>query len=106
MNPAPSKYSKAYHVYLLKSQKKDIFYIGYTKDIKQRLSEHNSGLIGYTKKYVPWNLVYYETFFALEDAKKREKSLKYFGKAYTQLKFRIKDSLDQIKVLNEKEGAG
>jgi putative endonuclease len=106
MNPAPSENSTFYQVYLLKSQRKEIFYIGYTNDIKRRLREHNSGLIGFTKKYAPWNLVYFEAFLSLEDAKKREKSLKNFGKAYTQLKFRIKGSLDQIGALNNKEGAG
>ena len=95
-----------YHVYLIKSQKKDVFYIGYTKDIKRRLAEHNSGVIGYTKKYVPWDIAYYETFLSLEDAKKREKGLKSFGRAYTNLKTRIKDSLDQMKRLNKIEGAG
>lgn len=101
MNPAPSLYSdKMYHVYLLRSKKKDVFYIGYTKDIEQRLGEHNTGLVNYTKKYVPWNLIYYESFLSLEDSKIREKSLKSFGKAYSQLKLRIKNSLNKL------EGAG
>jgi putative endonuclease len=106
MNPAPSLYSKMYHVYLLKSQKRDTFYIGYTNDIQRRLAEHNSGVIGYTKKYVPWDIVYYETFLSLEDAKKREKGLKSFGRAYTHLKIRIRNSLNQMKKLNKTEGAG
>ena len=46
-----------------------------------------------TRKYLPWALVYYESFHSLEDAKKREKALKYFGKAYAQLKSRIMNSL-------------
>ena len=107
MNPAPSINSdkfKMYHVYLLKSEKKNIFYIGYTKNIEQRLKEHNASLVQYTKKHIPWLLVYYESFASLEDAKIREKSLKFFGKAYTQLKRRIKNSLN--KVVNKKEGAG
>jgi putative endonuclease len=95
-----------YQVYLLKSLKKDIFYIGYTNDINRRLCEHNSGLTGYTKKYIPWILVYYESFVSLNDAKKREKSLKSFGKAYSQLKLRVADSLQQINALNKREGAG
>lgn len=106
MNPAPSLYSKMYHVYLLKSQKKDIFYIGYTKNIEQRLNEHNAGLVGYTKKYIPWGLVYYESFISLEDAKIREKSLKSFGRTCGHLKPRIKNSLNIVKALNKGEGAG
>ncbi|MFA5093229.1 MAG: GIY-YIG nuclease family protein [Candidatus Omnitrophota bacterium] len=100
MNPAPSLNSNMYHVYLLRSKKNGTFYIGYSNDVVRRLNEHNSGLIGYTKKYRPWEIVYYESFVSLEDAKKREKSLKYFGKAYTSLKLRIKESL------NTREGAG
>jgi putative endonuclease len=93
MNPAPSQYSM-YHVYLLKSKKNDSLYIGYTNDMKRRLKEHNSGLVGHTKKYLPWTLIYCESFTSLEDTKKREKSLKYFGRAYSQLKKRIINSLN------------
>ncbi len=82
-----------YHVYLLKSKTHGTFYIGYTNDIERRLSVHNAGLVTYTKKYAPWILVYYESFLSLEDAKRREKALKYFGRAYTQLKTRIQNSL-------------
>jgi putative endonuclease len=82
-----------YQVYLLRSKKNGSFYIGYTNDIKRRLKEHNSGMVGYTRKYMPWTLMYYESFISLEDAKKREKSLKYFGKAYKQIMIRIVNSL-------------
>ncbi len=88
MNPAPSQYS-IYHVYLLKSKADNSLYIGYTNNLNRRLDEHNSGLVGYTKKFIPWTLLYYESFTSIEDAKKREKSLKYFGRAYSQLKKRI-----------------
>ena len=100
MNPAPSAYSNMYHVYLLKSQKNESLYIGYTNDVNRRLKEHNSGIVGYTKKFIPWNIIYYESFLSLDDAKKREKALKAFGKAYSGLKLRIVNSL------NKKEGAG
>ena len=102
MNPAPSQYSM-YHVYLLKSQKNESLYIGYTNDMKRRLKEHNIGLVGYTKKYLPWTLIYCESFISFEDARKREKSLKHFGKAYSLLKNRITSCLKNGK---QKEGAG
>jgi len=82
-----------YHVYLLKSKKDDRLYVGYTSDVERRLRTHNAGLVTYTRKYLPWVLIYYESFCSLEDAKKREKALKYFGKAYAQLKGRIMNSL-------------
>ncbi len=92
MNPAPF-FNSMYQVYLLKSKKNGKFYLGYTNDIKRRLKEHNSGLVEYTRKYMPWVLIYYESFLSLEDAKNREKNLKYFGKSYKQLKARILNSL-------------
>lgn len=92
-----------YYVYLLRSRNKNTFYIGYTNNVERRIREHNGGLVEYTKKYLPWDLVYYESFLALEDAKTREKSLKSFGNANRQLKMRIKNSLI---ILNKKEGAG
>jgi putative endonuclease len=92
-----------YCVYLLRSKTRGIFYIGYTKDIEKRLEEHNAGLVGYTKKFTPWDLIYYESYISLEDAKIRERSLKYFGKAYSQLKIRLKNSLDQSKAMNKKK---
>lgn len=92
-----------YHVYLLKSQKDNSLYIGYTNDIGRRVKEHNDGLSEYTKKRLPWTLIYYESYISLEEAKRREKSLKYFGKAYSQLKKRIMESLNKNEM---KEGAG
>ena len=106
MNPAPSKYSSRafskardsmYHMYLLKSQKNNSLYAGYTNDIDRRLKEHNAGFIGYTKKYLPWTLIYYESYVSLENAKRREKSLKHFGRVYSQLKKRIIASLKAIE---------
>jgi len=83
-----------YHVYILKSEKNKSLYVGYTSDIDNRLQKHDNGLVGYTKKYRPWELIYYETFKSLKDTIEREKSLKYFGKAYGRLKRRIKNSLN------------
>ena len=82
-----------YHVYLLKSRKDNRLYVGYTNDVERRLRAHNNGFVPYTRKHLPWELIYYESFRSLEDAKKREKALKHFGKAYGQLKARIMNSL-------------
>ncbi|MCX5711813.1 MAG: GIY-YIG nuclease family protein [Candidatus Omnitrophica bacterium] len=82
-----------YHVYILKSKVDNSLYIGYTGDIERRLSEHNRGFVKYTKKHMPWTVVYYESYVSLEDAKSRERGLKYYGRAFGQLKSRIKHSL-------------
>lgn len=83
-----------YHVYVLKSGKDKSLYVGYTKNIEQRLNTHNSGGVKYTKDKGPWKLVYYESFLSLDDAQQREKGLKHYGKAFGQLKRRINRSLN------------
>lgn len=82
-----------FHVYVLKSSKIDKLYIGYTDNLKRRLLEHNSGFSKYTKPFIPWKLMYYESYLNLEDAKNRESKLKQYGQAYRRLKERISKSL-------------
>jgi len=40
------------------------------------LEEHNNGLSGYTKKYIPWKLIYSEEFTTRSEAMMREKFFK------------------------------
>lgn len=82
-----------YWVYILKSKKNNSLYIGYTPNLQKRIKDHNEGKSFSTKKHLPWVLVYTEGYFFKEDAKNREFNLKYFGKAYGQLKRRLKNSL-------------
>lgn len=65
-----------YYVYLLQSLKNKSLYIGYTKDLRKRLEQHNSGLSEYTSKYMPWEVIHYEAYRDEEDVKRREKYLK------------------------------
>ena len=65
-----------YYVYILQSFKNQSLYIGYTKDLKRRLEQHNSGTGSFTKKYMPWKLVHYEAYCNEKDVKRREKYLK------------------------------
>lgn len=62
--------------YVLASQKNDQLYIGYTTNLKRRLTEHNNGLNRSTRPYRPWNLAYYEAHLNVKDAQRREKCLK------------------------------
>jgi len=72
-----------FYTYVLKSIKDDNFYIGWTNNLKDRLEEHNEGLVRSTKNRRPLKLTYYEACLVKEDAIKREKSLKTgFGRAY------------------------
>jgi len=65
-----------HYVYVLQSLKNGGLYIGYTKDLRQRLKRHNSGGDEYTKKYMPWQLIHYESYLNEKDSKRREKYLK------------------------------
>lgn len=82
-----------YYVYVLKSLKDSKLYIGYTNDLKKRLSEHNTKKSKSTKHRAPFKLVYYEAYISEEDAKDREYKLKRFSGSYIHLKGRIKNSL-------------
>ena len=86
-----------FYVYIIKSLKNDGLYIGYADDLRDRIAKHNSGKSSYTKKYLPWKLVYYEAYLSKKDALIREKRLKQFAKGYAQLKRRIKNSLEYKK---------
>ena len=63
-------------VYLLQSEKDEGFYIGYTKNIKKRLKEHNQGLNLSTKHSKPWELIFFEGYINQKDARRRERYLK------------------------------
>jgi len=82
-----------YYVYILKSNKDDNLYIGYTNDLRRRLKEHNTSFSKATKSRLPLKLVYYEAYLSEKDAKEREFKLKRFSGSYIHLKNRIKNSL-------------
>ena len=65
-----------YYTYILQSELDSSFYIGYTTDLERRLSAHNSGLSRYTKRKIPWKLMYFESFEQKTEALKRELFLK------------------------------
>lgn len=65
-----------FYVYVLRSEKFDENYIGYTTDLKRRFIEHNQGLNLSTKRYRPWKIIYYEACVNKKDAERREKYLK------------------------------
>lgn len=65
-----------YIVYVLKSKVEKKSYVGLTDDISRRLREHNSGKSTYTKRYLPWEIVYKEEFNNFLKARERERFLK------------------------------
>ena len=65
-----------YYVYLLESKKDSSWYIGYSQDLRKRFESHNDGKNKATMYKRPWVLIYYEAYFIMKDAKKREVFLK------------------------------
>ncbi len=77
-----------YFVYIIRSLKDGRFYKGQTQNIEKRVLEHNSGKTKSTKGYVPWELVYFESFKTREEALLREKYFKTgIGRAFLKKNF-------------------
>lgn len=81
-----------FYAYVLK-MKNDQIYIGFTRNLKERLERHKNGEVFTTKKYLPVRLVYFECYLAQKDAIQREKMLKKYGSGWSHLKRRIRHSL-------------
>lgn len=71
--------SKVFYTYLIKSKIKNWRYIGSTRDLEKRFKNHNQGKVRSTKKFLPFELVYYEAFKTYHLARKREIELKTKG---------------------------
>ncbi len=81
-----------HYTYILQSMKTDDWYTGYTKDLRRRFRDHQSGKTTWTKGSRPFKLIYYEACLNEEDARSRELYLKSgMGKRY--IKNRLKRSL-------------
>lgn len=81
-----------YYTYVLRSSVDDNYYVGYTKDLNNRIDQHNKGLVKSTCDRRPLKLVYCEACINQQDAIHREKYLKTsYGKRY--IKNRIKNYL-------------
>ena len=62
--------------YILYSATLNRYYVGSTDNLEWRLERHNLGWGRYTKKGIPWKMVYYETYQTKTEALKREKEIK------------------------------
>jgi putative endonuclease len=63
-------------VYVLKSSTARKTYVGFTTNLERRLREHNHGNHSYTKKHIPWSVLYEEKYLTPVEARKREKYFK------------------------------
>jgi putative endonuclease len=81
-----------YYIYVLHSESDQNYYTGFSKDIRKRIREHESGKVSSTRNRLPLVLVYWEVCLHQSDATTREKYLKSsWGKRY--LKNRLKNYL-------------
>ena len=75
-----------YYTYLLENQNDKNWYIGYSSNLRKRLTQHQSGQGGKTTskgenalqrgEALCWKLIYYEAYLNIADAKGRERFLK------------------------------
>lgn len=89
MNPGRSPWQ---YTYILISKKTGGFYTGATANLRERVTEHNKGLVPSTKYRRPLELIYFEACLNKDDAFRRERYLKSgMGKRY--LRNRLKGGL-------------
>ncbi len=63
-------------VYILFSQTKNRFYIGFTSNLEERIIRHNQKSKGFTGSTNDWKVVYTENYISKEEAHKRELQIK------------------------------
>ena len=63
-------------VYILFSETKNRFYIGFTSDMQQRIMRHNQKSKGFTGYVNDWKIVYTEKYNSKEEAYTREQQIK------------------------------
>ncbi len=84
------------YVYVLYNKSRNFIYIGFSEDLKSRVSSHNKGENKSTKAYLPLELIHYEAYRNIKDAKRREKYLKS-NKGRTTLTTMLKEYFSNNK---------
>lgn len=82
MNDMPSTTTSTpgvFFTYVLESDKDQKKYVGFTKDLKERLKQHQKGLSFATSYRLPMRLIYFEACCDERDARRREHYLKTTG---------------------------
>ncbi len=80
-----------HYVYIIHSDN-DQFYIGYSSDLRARITAHNEGQTKSTRGRI-WKLVYYEAYLDEKSARHRERMLKHDGRTRRYLMERVKESV-------------
>ena len=78
-----------YYIYILTNKVKTVLYTGVTNNLQERIYYHRNPLPfskAFTTKYKCFYLLYYEHYFEIEDAIKREKQIKGWSRAKKEKK--------------------
>jgi putative endonuclease len=70
-------------IYILTNRPNGTLYIGVTSNLIQRVWQHREGVVpGFTKRYGPKRLVYFEAYDDISVAIQREKNLKHWPRTW------------------------
>ncbi len=64
-----------HYVYYLRMNNGQV-YTGYSSNLKQRIAQHEHGVVTTTSKYLPITLIGYEAYIEKSDAQRRERFMK------------------------------
>lgn len=95
-----------YYTYILKSTKiPGAVYKGWTKDLKSRLAQHNTGRSKYSSKYAPWEIESYFAFSSEQQAMDFERYLKSSsGKSFMHKRLISNSFKEALKKFNNGRG--
>ena len=69
--------SERFYVYILASGRNGTLYVGVTNNLARRVTEHKSGAVpGFTRQYGVDQLVYFEEYASVLEAREREYKMK------------------------------
>ena len=72
-----------FFVYILASKRNGTLYVGVTNDLVQRVGEHKSKVVpGFTRQYGVDQLVYFEEYESIIEARAREHAMKRWRRAW------------------------
>src|SRR4030095_276636 len=74
--PGLLNFTYMFYAYVLKSINRNYHYKGHCRDLDIRLQQHNAGMTISTRPYIPFKVVYFETFQSEAEAITREKYFK------------------------------
>ena len=72
-----------YYVYIARSSRTGKYYIGYTRDIVERLKYHNSGKTKSLVKHIPLEIIRVEEYTTYGEARSRERQIKKYKSGET-----------------------